>query len=251
MAQITSAVGNGAPNLPENVRAIQMLLNRFQAVSASLLAVDGLIGPQTLGALRSFFTAHLPADTPTDIVQPDSSAITTLNGGDTNRIAWGGKVDPSFKEKVIQISLALEVSVDFLMSAMAFESGETFSPSILNAAGSGATGLIQFMPATAQGLGTTTADLAAMSATEQLDFVQLYFQPFTGRLSTLTDVYMAILFPVAVGKGPNFVLFRAGTIAYDQNAGLDTNGDGLITASEAAAHVRQKYNKGLTPGLLA
>lgn len=251
MAQITSAVGDGALNSPENVRVIQMLLNRFQAASAALLAVDGLIGPETLGALRSFFTAHMPADAAAEIVQPDSPAIITLNGGDTNRIAWGGKVDPSFKGKVIQISLDLEVSVDFLMSAMAFESGETFSPSIRNAAGSGATGLIQFMPATAKGLGTSTAKLAAMSATDQLDFVQLYFQPFSGRLFTLTDVYMAILFPVAVGKGPDFVLFRAGTIAYRQNAGLDTNGDGLITAAEAAAHVRQKYNKGLTPGLLA
>ena len=31
---------------------------------------------------------------------------------------------------------------------------------VKNAAGSGATGLIQFMPRTAQGLGTTTAKLA-------------------------------------------------------------------------------------------
>lgn len=41
------------------------------------------------------------------------------------------------------------------MAAMAFESGETFSPSIKNAAGSGAVGLIQFMPSTAKALGTS------------------------------------------------------------------------------------------------
>ena len=44
---------------------------------------------------------------------------------------------------------------DFLLACMAFESGMSFCSSIRNAA-SGATGLIQFMPSTARGLGTTT-----------------------------------------------------------------------------------------------
>jgi hypothetical protein len=57
------------------------------------------------------------------------------------------------------------------MAAMAFETGETFSPSIKNKA-SGATGLIQFMRSTAKGSGTTTAALAEMTAVDQLDFVE-------------------------------------------------------------------------------
>lgn len=53
--------------------------------------------------------------------------------------------------------------------------------SLATVATSGATGLIQFMPATAQGMGTTTAALAAMSAVQQLDYVQRYFKPYAAR----------------------------------------------------------------------
>ena len=49
---------------------------------------------------------------------------------------------------------------DYLMSCMAFESMETFRADIPNKAGSKAIGLIQFMPKTAIGLGTTTKDIS-------------------------------------------------------------------------------------------
>ena len=48
----------------------------------------------------------------------------------------------------------LGISEADLMAVMSFETGGTFNPGIRNAAGSGATGLIQFMPSTAAGLGT-------------------------------------------------------------------------------------------------
>lgn len=104
----------------------------------------------------------------------------------------------------------LEVSPDFLMSCIAFETGETFSPKIKNAAGSGATGLIQFMPTTAKGLGTSVEKLAAMSATKQLDYVKKYFKRFKGKLSTLEDVYLAILYPAAIGMSKEATLFKKG-----------------------------------------
>ena len=86
------------------------------------------------------------------------------------------------------------------MAAMAFETGrDKFSASSVNRI-SGATGLIQFMPSTAIGLGTTTAALAAMTAEDQLEYVERYFKPYRNRLNTLEDLYMAILWPIAVGK---------------------------------------------------
>src|SRR5262244_4469818 len=150
------------------------------------------------------------------------------------------KTSDAFKTKVIQIASDLKVNPNFLMAVMSFESGETFSPSVKNAAGSGAVGLIQFMPATAKGLGTTTAALAAMTAEEQLDFVAKYFKQFKKPLLTIEDVYMAVLMPSAVGKGSDFVLFRKPSTAYNQNKGLDINQDGLITVGEAADRVRKK-----------
>jgi len=146
-------------------------------------------------------------------------------------------VSEEFKQKVIQIAEDIETDPNFLMAIMSFESGRSFSPKKKNPL-SGATGLIQFMPETAQGLGTSTAALAKMTAVQQLDFVAQHFKPFRGRLKTLEDAYMAVLFPKAIGKGSGFVLFKKGTVRYRQNRGLDGDGDGLITVGEAAKRVR-------------
>jgi hypothetical protein len=169
-------------------------------------------------------------------------------------LAWGKKVTAAFSKKVTEIADSLGTDPNFLMACMAFESGESFSASVKNAAGSGAVGLIQFMPSTAQALGTTTAKLAAMSAVSQLDFVEKYFRPSKGKLKSLEDVYMAILWPAAVGKPLSFVLFSKSDTKhpkrYIQNAGLDFDKDGVITKAEAANKVRKKLEKGMQPGFV-
>lgn len=166
-------------------------------------------------------------------------------------LAWGKKVSDEFCRRVREIADSLGTDPNHLMACMAFESGETFSPAVKNAAGSGATGLIQFMPSTAQALGTTTDELASMTAEEQLDYVETYFKPSRGKLTSLDDVYMAILWPAAVGKPSDYVLFAKDDPEhpkrYIQNAGLDFNQDGIITKAEAADKVRKKLEKGLLP----
>jgi hypothetical protein len=161
------------------------------------------------------------------------------------KLAWGKSVSKEFKEKVISISATLKVDPNYLMACMAFETGETFSPSIKNGAGSGAVGLIQFMPSTAKALGTTTSALANMSAVQQLDYVLKYFSPKSGKLKSLDDVYMAILYPAAVGKPSDYTLFESGTKSYEQNKGFDSNNDKKITPSEVSSKVRALYEKGL------
>lgn len=163
-------------------------------------------------------------------------------------IAWGKKIGGAFKAKVIEISAGLGCDPSHLTSAMAFETGESFSPSKRNTK-SGATGLIQFMPRTAVALGTTTDELAAMTAIDQLDFVQKYLRPFKNKMNTVSDVYMTILFPVAVGKPEAFVLFKKPSKQYEQNKGLDANKDGEVTKGEAAARVSAMLVKGLGASL--
>lgn len=167
-------------------------------------------------------------------------------------IAWGAKVSQTFRDRVWWISETLDVDPDYLMACMAWESAESFRPDIRNAAGSGATGLIQFMPSTAVGLGTTTAKLAAMSAEDQLNYVYKYFRPYKGRLNNLGDVYMAILWPAGVGKPDSYVLWNKATkpTTYRQNAGLDLNKDGTITRKECLAKIEGKLAKGLKPGYI-
>lgn len=167
-------------------------------------------------------------------------------------LAWGNKVSAIFRDRVFWIAEDLKFDPNYLMACMAWETGEKFTPDVANMAGSGATGLIQFMPSTARSLGTTTAKLAKMTAEDQLNFVFRYFKPFRGRLRTLSDLYMAILWPNGVGKLEGFVLFdraKAPT-AYRQNSGIDINRDGLVTKAEAAAKVQGKLVKGMQPAYL-
>ncbi|HII2471297.1 TPA: hypothetical protein ACYZ2Y_004866 [Escherichia coli] len=162
------------------------------------------------------------------------------------KIAWGAKVSREFKLKVIEVCERLEINPDYLMSCMAFETGETFSPSVRNPNGS-ATGLIQFMSNTARALGTTINELASMTSVEQMDYVEKYFKPYTGKIKTIEDVYMVIFCPRAVGKPNSYILYNEGR-SYDDNKGLDLNKDNAITKYEAGFKVREKLKLGMKDG---
>jgi hypothetical protein len=87
-----------------------------------------------------------------------------------------------------------------------------------------------------------------MSAVDQMDYVEKYFDPYKNRLETIEDVYMAILWPAAIGKANSFVLFGKPSAQYDRNSGLDTDKDGNVTKEEAAAIVQAKLRKGRGAG---
>jgi len=181
------------------------------------------------------------------------------------KIAWGAKVSPQFKQKVMEICKELDVDPNYLMSCMAFESGETFKANIRNPF-SNAVGLIQFMPNIAVEYGTTSDALAQMTSVDQLDYVKKYFMNWRGRLKTLADVYMRIFWPAAIGKPETYVIAekwiknhdgsvkvdkngnKIANSVYVQNSGFDTNGDELFTKGEAAALVQKKYDKGMGEG---
>ena len=178
-------------------------------------------------------------------------------------IAWGARVSQVFRDRIWWIADTLKLNPDDLMSCIAWETGRKFSADVKNMAGSGATGLIQFMPATAKSLGTTTAALARMTAEDQLNYVFKYFRDYgpsdrypDGRLKTLADIYMAILWPKGVGQPEDYVLFDgrpASTwkTAYRQNAGFDVNKDLVVTKAEASAKLRAMKAEGLRPENMA
>ena len=143
-----------------------------------------------------------------------------------------------FMQAVIEVAKKLKINPDDLMAVIVWESWA--NPTAVNRA-SGATGLIQFMPDTAISLGTTTKALSRMSAVEQMEFAYEYLSRNGGnKMTTLSDTYMAVLWPAAVGRPADFVLWeRDGRHAgqYRVNSGLDINGDGLITVAEATQRV--------------
>ena len=167
------------------------------------------------------------------------------------RLAWGAHVSDSFIDALFALADRFGWGLDhinWLLACMAFETGRTFDPAQKNLAGSGATGLIQFMPRTAIGLGTSVEALAAMTAVEQLDYVARYFEPYKLRINTLPDMYLAILMPAYVSRPGGAVMFTDGTTAYRQNAGLDANTDGRITKDEAAQRVQAMLIEGQLAG---
>lgn len=142
--------------------------------------------------------------------------------------------DKAFMSEVNRLAGKYKTSADAILGVMSFETGSSFDPSKRNTV-SGATGLIQFLPSTAKALGTTTEKLAAMSRAQQMRYVEKYFDQFNLDAPTDKDLYMAVLWPKAIGKSDDFVLFTEGTKAYEQNSGLDRNKDGKVTKAEAAA----------------
>ena len=165
-------------------------------------------------------------------------------------LAWGAKVSPEFRARLYTVVDHLgwrEERASDLMACMAFETGRTFSPSVRNP-GSSACGLLQFMASTAKRLGTTTAVLSRMSAVDQLDYVERYLATQASRITGLDDMYCSILWPAAVGKTADTVLWWRGMAAFAANRGLDVDKNGRITKREASAKVREQLRLGMQPG---
>lgn len=139
----------------------------------------------------------------------------------------------AFLNKVVEISAKLGINnPDSLMAVMQSESN--IDETAVNSK-TGATGLIQFMPSTAAGLGTSVEALRKMSNVEQLDYVYRYFKPYAGRLNSATDLYTVVFFPVALGKSDDYILqtsrISADTIAR-QNPIFDLDKNKVITYGE-------------------
>jgi tape measure domain-containing protein len=141
------------------------------------------------------------------------------------------RLGDEFKKRLIEMSKRLGTNSDFIANVMAIETAGTFSPKIQNPK-SNATGLIQFMPSTARGLGTTVDELKQMSAIEQLKYVEKYFEAFRGMLHTQADVYNAVTGNFSQG-GPDTSVYRKGSAAYRDNwRSWDLDVDGNITKDE-------------------
>lgn len=158
---------------------------------------------------------------------------------------------PEVIKEIERIAAKYNHSPVDLMKVMSFESGNTFDPAKRNAAGSGAVGVIQFMEKTANGLGTTPQALSKMTLLEQLKYVDKFFAQFNRKLKQnpgIEGLYMSVLYPAAIGKPSNYVLFPQSTdpkekLKYTQNKGLDTDKDSKITVKEATDKVRNRNIK--------
>lgn len=147
-----------------------------------------------------------------------------------------------FEKKVREIGYQLGVPPEWLMAVMYSES--RFDAAVLNHKGSGATGLIQIMPATAKDLNVSIQRLKRMSHVQQLEYVYLYLQQVReryGEYDTLTDLYLAILYPKARKQDICYTLYAKPTQSYKQNSGLDEDRDGRVTVSDIDRRMARLY----------
>lgn len=215
------------------------------------LQVDGIVGPQTRAALLglppvppggrqpSGPSGPSGAEPPSEPSGPSGTTPTpsgnTATAQQLEAMALQ-KHGPEFVQKVKEMATRLGVKPEWILAVMKNEAG--MDPKARNPNG-GATGLIQFMPATARGLGTTTEALSKMSATEQLKYVEKYYSSFKGQIKSGTDLYLATFWPAAVGKSDSYKI--GGAEVARVNGIFDLNKNGQITAGEFREYYRRKY----------
>ena len=149
--------------------------------------------------------------------------------------------ESGFMEQSKAMSDRLGIKHEDLLKIMNFESAG-IDPSAVNEK-SGASGLIQFMPNTATELGTSVEEIRKMSGTEQLPYVEKYLQghgvkPGMG----LSELYMSILAGNAKAAGKTS-LWEKGSKAYEDNKGLDIDGNLEVSPQEATTMVERAWNR--------
>lgn len=153
-----------------------------------------------------------------------------------------------FEYKVRQVARDLDIPPEWLMAVMYTES--RFDPSVQNFKGSGATGLIQFMVPTVRELNVRMgtkyymSDIRQMQAEDQMVLVQEYLNTIReryGEFNSLTDLYLGILYPRAIGQDYCYTLFAYPSKKYKQNSGLDENRDNTVTVSDIDLRLKRKF----------
>jgi hypothetical protein len=182
----------------------------------------------------------------------------------------------AFLSKLKDISVDLVINPDWLMVLMNSETGGSFNPQIVNKQAASvkgydengkvvrpagtpdskndfdrakyrATGLIQFMPATAKHLGTTNQELYKLNNVQQLDYVHKYFLPVKGKIKGFEDLYLYAFYPYAVGKPDTYIIGSEKSMDYAKEIvkenPLDTNGDGVLSVSEFKTFLYKRIPK--------
>lgn len=141
----------------------------------------------------------------------------------------------TFMERVDQIARRWKIPPQWILTVLSFETGGTFSPKARNPRSSGS-GIFQLMRDSARMLGISIEEFREMSAEEQLVYFDRYLDKVVGgqKIQSLSDLYMAVFKPEAIGKRDDHVLYSGSSQEYSLNAGvLDPNNDGMITKGGA------------------
>ena len=160
------AAANGRGSRGADVSNLQQ---RLTDAGYDTQGVDGKWGANTQAAYDQYRADHpLPVQQGTGYSAPSGFDYNQIRGVRNNP-----NVTPEFLRQVEGVAQRVGAKPEQLMGVMSLETMGTFRPSVANP-DTHATGLIQFMPRTAQGLGTSIGELSRMTPAEQLPWVEKY-----------------------------------------------------------------------------
>ena len=267
--QQSSSLEQGPPFPPEQKEEVMKMQQSVQEIGYSVgrFGVDGKYGPATAAAVAAFKKDYSIDGSGSSFGEKEFKMLSQIQSGQVARVKEPTKVndsskdgvglsgtketnaafkEPYFMEKLKKVASNLGVSEKDLIGIMKHESG--LNPRAVNPY-SKATGLIQFMPKTARGLGTTIDEIYKMSATDQLDLVEKYYKNNGVKPGNdIGDLYMLTFMPAAIDKSDSFVLGNknggsvfglSAAAVYNQNKGFDTNDDGIFTVGDVKNRIRK------------
>jgi hypothetical protein len=144
------------------------------------------------------------------------------------------KKDPEFRKEVQRLTKKYGISELELYKVIQGES--SFNPKAQNP--SGATGLFQFMPATAAELGWTTEEIKEMAPAEQLKVYDQYLERWNYDGSNALGIMQGA--PAFASASDDTVVYRKGSAAWKQNPGWRPSDGGDITVGSMNAYYNRK-----------
>jgi hypothetical protein len=167
----------------------------------------------------------------------------------TNKFYLSEKLNDSKIQSVLLCASAIGVNPSWLMCVFHFETAGTLDPKKTNSIGS--VGLIQFTRdkkgedfKTINGKKYSLAYIKNLTFEKQMLLVTDYLKPYSGKIKSFTDLYLAVFFPLAIGKDDNFTLqtknLTASLIA-KQNPIFDQNKDAKLTKNEVTSYFANRY----------
>ena len=154
-------------------------------------------------------------------LRPEPRYATEFKG--TYKPSGNLKDDSEFTSSIEALAEKHGISTNELYKVIKGESG--FNPKAKNA--SGATGLFQFMPATAKELGVSTKDILNMTPTQQVGLYDKYLERWKYSSNNRLGIMQAA--PAFANREPEAVIYGKDTKAWKQNPGWRELNDGPIT----------------------
>lgn len=146
------------------------------------------------------------------------------------------RANEEFTSAIENLATKYSISTDELYSVIQGESA--FDMLAQNP--SGATGLFQFMPTTAEELGTSTDAILGMSAVEQVGLYDKYLERWNYTGENRLGIMQAA--PAYASRSPDAVIYAKGTAAWSQNPGWRSLGGGDITVQSINSYYAKQDN---------